>query len=521
MLFSMRFSMPFKPRSGGRIRRVNIKINRKVCRCIAFAVCLAGAAGAVQLHNWRLPYYTVAAEMELLSGSPSGMFWDELGSLPLCDSAMGPDTAALKRNHWTIEPAYAFGVERPAPASGRPLFWQLEVLNNARYRSLSAHQTLHADRRYDYDPLYPANHDRFARGRIENAYLQLDWQHGFIRFGRLMRNWGPFIDRSLVLSSNPYTCDALEWQVHSSIFEFRHLFAAFASSEHFLDSADNLPGRFLAGHALNVMFGRWATIGITETVVFRRADGFPDFQYVNPFSVYSVTNTNQEGTGNLMLGLQWNVHPGLENLSIRGQCALDDFQVDHRQITDREPPHWGLDAGVYWRDCLPLRLRHLLKAGYQRRSEWIYTVMDRDRNQGEGYTYLSQGLGAPKNDGDSVWAGFSVIGKKWWVGTACLSYARQGERTDTSRWRDSDPGNTIGLPYDYLQKPFPSGIVQSTITFALGGAAYYKDYADARLSFANRWVKNKNHRNAPFVYDPLVSFELGIHFSGIFVRLPE
>jgi hypothetical protein len=489
-------------------------------RIIALAACFAAAVGAVQLHNWRLPYYTMAAEMELLPASPSGMFWDDLGTSPLFDAALFPDTSVTKRNHWTVEPAYSFGAERPAPAPGRPFLWQLEVLSDIRYRCLTARQTLHADRRYDYDPLYPGNPDRFARGRIEEACLQLDWRYGFIRFGRLLRNWGPFIDRSLLCSSSPYSYDALEWQVHSSMFEFRHLLAAFPSNIHFADSAENRTGRFFAAHALNAMFGRWATVGITEAVVFRRASGFPDFQYVNPFSVYSVTNTNQEGKANLMLGFQWNVHPGIKDLSLRGQVALDDFQVDNTLTTDKEPPHWGLDAGVYWRDALPMPLRHLLKAGYQRRSEWLYTVMDADRDEGEGYTFLSKGLGAPGNDGDSVWAGLSVIGKKWWIGSIGLSYARQGEKTDTSRWRDSDPGNALGLPFDYQLNRFPSGIVRSTITLSLEAAAYYKKYADLKVCIANRWIRNRDHRYAPRVYDPVLSIEAGVHFSG-FLRLPE
>jgi hypothetical protein len=503
------------------MRPICAKVTFNACRVVALASCFAAAAGAVQLHNWRLPYYTVAAEMELLSASPSGMFWDNVGSPALFDTSFLPDTAALSRNHWTVEPAYSVAAMNPAPSPGRPFFWQLEVLNDFRYRNLTVRQTLHADRRYDYDLLYPAHPDRFARGRIEEAYCQLDWRYGFVRFGRLLRNWGPFIDRSLVLSANPYSYDALEWQVHSSLFEFRHLIAVFAANDHFNDSADNRPGRFFSAHTLNVMLGRWATVGITEAMVFRRTQGFPDLQYVNPFSVYSVTNTNQEGKGNLMLGLQWNIHPGIKDLSFRGQLALDDFQVDNSLTSDREPPHWGLDAGVYWRDVLPLPVRHLLKAGYQRRSEWIYTVPDADRNEGEGYTYLSKGLGAPKNDGDSVWAALSVIGKKQWVGSAGISYAREGEKADTSRWRDSDPGNALGLPFDYLQNRFPSGIVQSTMTFFLEGAAYYRDYADVRIGFANRWIRNKNNRSAPFVYDPQVSLAIGIHFSDFVVRLPE
>jgi hypothetical protein len=495
----------------------------KVIRPLLFLCCCGiSTANAVEWHNWRLPYYTLAAEMELLPGSPSGMFWDDLGVPLVYDPAMLPDTAIYKRNHWAVEPAYSAGVASPAPASGRPLFWQLEAVNDFRYRNLTARQTLHADRRYDYDPLFPAHPDRFARGRIEEAYLQLDWRYGFVRFGRLLRNWGPFVDRSLLVSSNPYSYDALEWQVHSSIFEFRHLFAAFAQSGRFADSADNRSGRFFAAHALNVMFKKWVTIGITETMVFRRADGFPDFQYVNPFSVYSVTNTNQEGGGNLMLAFQWNIHPGLENLSLRGQVALDDFQVDDKIATDKEPSHWGIDAGLYWRDFSRLPAHHLLKIGYQRRSEWIYTVTDNDRAWGEGYTYLSKGLGSPKNDGDSLWAGFSVIGKKWWAGSASFSYAREGEKSVASRWQDNDPGNITGVPYDYRENKFPSGTVQSTFALSLDGAAYFKDYADVRVGIANRWIRNRNHvPGTGATYSPLFTMEVGVHFSDIFMRLPE
>jgi hypothetical protein len=483
---------------------------------------LVNFIGAFELGNWRFPYCQYLSGMDALRSSPSGMFWDNLSGEAPFDSAMLPDAAVFGSDHWTIEPSYSIGAGTPALSKGRPIYWQLEVLNDLRYHYLTVRQTLNADRRYNYDLLYPAHSDRFARGRIEEAYLQLDWRYGFVRFGRLLRNWGPFIDRSLILSSNPYSYDALEWQVHSSFFEFRHLFAAFAPNEHFTDSTDNQPGRFFTAHALNAMFGKWVTMGIIETMVFRRGNGFPDFQYVNPFSIYSVSNTNQEGGGNLMLGFQWNVHPGIENLSLRGQLALDDFQVDRKIVTDKEQAHWGVDAAAYWRDALPLQMHNLLKAGYGRRSEWIYTVTDKDMNWGEGYTYLSKGLGAPKNDGDSIWIGFSVIGKKPWVGSAVVSYSREGEKCDTSRWHDSDPGNITGLPYDNTLGKFPSGTVQSTLSLSMEGAAYFKDYVDIRIGFANRWIKNKDHRRSlGFAYSPLFSSEICIHFSDFFIRLPK
>jgi hypothetical protein len=240
--------------------------------------------------------------------------------------------------------------------------------------------------------------------------------------------------------------------------------------------------------------------------------------------VYSVLNTNQEGKGNLMLGFQTSIHPGTDKIDLRGQLLLDDFQVDHKVTTDKEPPHWGVDAGIYCRDLLPLPMRNLLKAGYQRRSEWVYTVSDNDREWGEGYTYLSKSLGLPKNDGDSVWVGASVIGKKWWLGTAMLSYSREGQKEVISRWDDNDSaaGNIPGLPYDYKLSEFPSGVVQSTFSFSLEGAAYYKDYADISVGLANRWIKNKGNVATPgSVYSPLFTCALSLHFSDFHVSLPK
>jgi hypothetical protein len=490
-----------------------------------FAGALLNGAGGVELNNWRLPYYRIASEMELASSSPSGMFWDDLVASSLFDSSMIPDSGAFARNHWTLEPAYALALQTPAPAAGRPLFWHFEVLNDIRYRNILARQTLAADRRYDNDPYYPAHPDRFARGRIEEAYLEADWRYGFIRFGRLARTWGPFVDRSLLLSSNPYTYDALEWQVHGPLFEFRQLFAAFVKNDHgaFDGSADNLTGRFLAAHALNVMIKKWVTLGIVETMLFHRENGFPDFQYVNPFDIYSVSNTNQEGSGNLMLGFQWNVHPGIENLSLRGQLLLDDIQVDRKTATDKEPSHWGLDAGVYWRDALPLAQHNLVKAGYRRSSEWIYTVSDNDLADGQGYTYLSKGIGAPRNDGDSAWVGFSVVGKNHWAATAALGYGRQGSNTVNSAWKDSDTAaHHQGLPYDYASTAFPSGIVEKTFSFSLTGMAYWKDFVDLQFNINNRWIRNKDHLSSSgAVYSPVVSLALGVHFSDFWVMLPD
>jgi len=252
----------------------------------AVAFLLSSTVRAVELNNWRQPYYRAAAEMELVKSSPSGMFWDDCPLTPLFDSELAGDPT-LANNHWWFEPAATLGVTGPHDSGTGTVPGRLEVLNDLRYRNLLVRQTLNVDSRYKDDPLYPAKTDRFALGRIEEAYAQLDWQYGFVRFGRLLRNWGPFADRSLILSANPYSYDALEWQVHSSLFEFRQMFAAFPVNPNpaFAGTADNLAGRYFAAHALNLMLGKWVTVGVDETMLFHRQNGFPDLQYVNPFSI--------------------------------------------------------------------------------------------------------------------------------------------------------------------------------------------------------------------------------------------
>ena len=489
--------------------------------CVIIAFVLFSAARAVEWHNWRLPFYTIASEMDAASSSPSGMFWDDLSATTVFNPALWPQAGSAARNHWELEPAVSFGTQ--APYNNDSLYSQLEVRSDVRYRNLLVRNTLCADRRYDFDPLYPAHPGRFARGRIEEAYAQMDWRYAFVRFGRLLRNWGPFVDRSLIVSSNPYSYDGLEWGVHScGVFEFRQLFAAFASNSHFTDSNDNRPGRFFAAHSLNVMFGKWATLGVFESFVFRRNDGFPDFQYVNPFSVYTVLNMNQEGDGNSMLGFQWKVRPGMENLSFKGQLLIDDFQVDRTTTGDQEPTHWGIDAEIFWRDCLPIAQRHCFKAGYWRTSEWVYTVGDNNTADGQGYTYLEKGLGWPTNDGDDLYAGFSIIGENFWAGTATIAYGRQGRNGVTGRWHDSDPGNIEGLPFDYRSGGFPSGIVQKTISLSLEAMGYYRDSMDVRIGIVNQLIRNKNNIvSAGFVYAPVLTVALGFHFTAFNIALPE
>ncbi|MDD5674418.1 MAG: hypothetical protein PHC61_09655 [Chitinivibrionales bacterium] len=493
------------------------------------ALCLVGAWSlyAVQLENWRLPYYTRAADLGFNGASPSGMFWDEIVPTPFGNGALWPDSAQYNSNHWILEPALTYSARNDTEYFGGNHFTHFSLLNDIKYKHLLIRQVLDADSRYNADPLYPWNKQRFAAGRIAEAYIQYGWSYGFFRIGKLNRNWGPFPDHSLILSSNPCSYDAFELKIAASFFEFRDLFAVMPYATSGLDANGAPNSRYLAVHSLNFMMGKWGSAGISESVIFSRNTGMPDLQYVNPISIYTVINTNQESDANLMLAFQWNLHPVLQNVALKGQLLIDDIQVDNKGSGDQKPNAWGGDFAGTINKFLPINTPHALSVEYVFLSRWLYTVSDAHTENGQRYTYLDQSLGFPINDGDKFDATFSLMSSNYKAFDIGISYARKGQGRLDSPWKDqSDSSRALGIVPNTLgyriEPQIPSGIVEGTFDAHLDALVYFKNFIDARVELHNRWIKNKgNVVNPSIKFDPLVSFTLSLHYADFFVPLPR
>jgi hypothetical protein len=505
---------------------------------------MAFAVKAVQLDNWVFPYYRAGTLLGCSDSPKNGMFWDDIGVVP-CFSRLWADSSRRGGNYWTLEPmalvsarnADTVFIDDRGPvrhyindrmqAQGlqeKGSFWKGQLLSDLRYRNVLVRQVLDVDSRNKDDLDYRGKTDRIAAGRLSEAYCQIDWKYGFFRLGRLSRSWGPFPDRSLVLSSNAHSFDGMEFKVASPLFEFRDLFAAFPYDNSSVDAEGNNVNRYLTVHALNLMLGRFGEVGFFESMLFSRGGGWPDFQLINPFSLYTVINTNGEGNGNLMIGLQWNIHPFLDNLSIKGQLLVDDFQVDNKILMDQEPTHWGADMGAYVSDFLPLKKRHFISLEYRYLSRWLYTVNPLDMQGGQRYSYLGRSLGEETNDNDRVHASFFIAGDDRFAVTFGLSLNRQGENSLWSRWKNFSK-DSLGAPLalGYRTEPkFPSGVVERTIDWYVTILGYYRNYADFSLRVDNRWIRNKNNvATASYAYDPLLSFTVSIHYCNFFVQLPK
>lgn len=508
-----------------------VSLARNKILLVGVLLLTSSAAMAVQLENWRFPYYNFASRLGCYSSSQSGMFWDDLGPMPdsvrFLDKSLWPDSGRSAQNHWILEPAVtgAFGNENAY--FGKNSAFAATLLNDIRYKSFLTRQVIDVDSRFGNDPQYPWLFDRGVAARISEAYLQYSFNYGFFRVGRLDRNWGPFADRSLILSNNPYSYDGVEFGLHSPFFEFRHFFAAFPDNGMALDLDSTGVHRYLTAHSLNFLLGRFGTVGITETVVFGRSTGIPDLQYVNPLSVYFVTNCNGEGDGNLMEAFQWNLHPFVDNVSIKGQLLIDDFQVDSKGPGNDKPNTWGTDLGVFWSRFLPTELSHELSLEYRFLSRWVYTVSDDNTADGQRYTYLGKSLGFPSDDGDSLNLSFTIAGKNFWLSQAGISYKRQGQGTVLSLWHDdslaqADPTKYSRDALGYRTEPsIPSGIVESTVDFYVNFVGYYRNFVDFQAAFHNRLVTNQNNVRSAAKYDPAISLKLSLHYCDIFFKLPK
>jgi hypothetical protein len=491
-----------------------------------FFLSLIAAASAVELENWRLPYYTKAAELGFNGPTSSGMFWDEIVPTPFGNPLLWPNQAHFDADHWIIEPSLTSGVGNDTMYEGKDNFTHFSLLNDIRYKQFIIRQVVDADSRYTDDPSYPWNKQRFATGRLSEAYLQYNWSHGFLRLGKLNRNWGPFPDHSLLLSSNPYSYDAVEFKIDASFFEFRDMFGVFPYATSGIDANGFQNSRFFAAHSLNFIMGKFGTAGISESVVFSKNTGAPDLTYINPITSYTIVRTDGESDANLMLAFEWNIHPILDNVSLKGQLLIDDIQVDNKGPGDQKPNHWGFDCTASGNRFLPLTIPHAFTVEYQFLSRWLYTISDGNTVNGQRYTYLGQSLGFPINDGDKINAQFTMMPNNRWTSDLGISYARKGQGRLSTPWNDlSDSSKALGIVPNTLgyriEPQIPSGIVESTLDAHLDVLVYYRNYIDARLELHNRWVKNKNNVvTSSFSYDPLISLTLSAHYADFFRKLP-
>ena len=140
--------------------------------------------------------------------------------------------------------------------------------------------------------------------------------------------------RSILLSdfSANYLYLKLNWRVGK--FQLQNIFAETAAQTATQISGDNLvPKKYIATHYLGFRPFKKLQVGLFESVVFHRENGF-ELQYLNPIILYRTVEAYIGSPDNVLLGFdtKWNFAKGFQ---LYGQFLLDEFKFDELLLERR------------------------------------------------------------------------------------------------------------------------------------------------------------------------------------------
>jgi len=141
--------------------------------------------------------------------------------------------------------------------------------------------------------------------------------------------------RSLMLSDfgNAYLFLRLQTQVWR--FSYQNLFKELiVQYDSFNDSLRTK--KYAATHHLSLNLTNWLNLGLFETVVFSRPNGF-DWQYLNPLIFYRTVEHDLGSPDNILIGMDFKAN-FLRHFSLYGQLVLDEFSFF--KLLD-EPGWWA------------------------------------------------------------------------------------------------------------------------------------------------------------------------------------
>ncbi len=332
------------------------------------------------------------------------------------------------------------------------------------------------------DPAYTGRRSGRLAARIEDGYASLQLGKVHIFAGRLAQSWGPFNNKSLILSSNPYTYDQFGLNFETNHIAFHSSFAKLNSMTYNAQTSD----RYFSAHRLDVRFDNGIQFGISETVVYGQPGQTMEFSYLNPFNVFagSQLNDGKEANENIAFDFYLPLRP----VQLMGQFLIDDFVLDG---PDKPAPNrktssdrLGFLFGIQTNDLFINDSRWSLN--YERIGSYAYNV--KQKRPWQSYTFDGRGLGNEANDREAIGLNLQYFPIPKWLFEADASLTRQGERGLSSNDFEDSTFNKI---------PFPSGTVENRFSISAGALYQHGTFAiaEARVGFDHitnfKHIKNK------------------------------
>jgi len=180
--------------------------------------------------------------------------------------------------------------------------------------------------------------------------------------GRMQMGWGSGLQEQLGLSARNEPMDLIRFSLDFSRARFSYVHAN-------LQGQGN--GRYLAGHRLDILFGRNIQLGIYETVVY--AGRGAQFGYLNPFVPYHFMEHQLGDRDNNTAGID------LSALIVSGLRLSAELFVDDFSFNQSLSKFWGnkfaYNLNLHWAQPLGMRPVELF-ASFTHVDPYVYTHYD-------------------------------------------------------------------------------------------------------------------------------------------------
>ncbi len=196
--------------------------------------------------------------------------------------------------------------------------------------------------------------------------------------------------RSLFLSDYGHNYFYLQFDTKVWKFHYKNIFAELAAEGHLDQPGDKIiPKKYMASHYLSLEVFKNLQVGLFETVILGRENGF-ELQYLNPVILYRTVEHFVGSPDNVLVGLDFK-YDFLNSFSLYGQILLDEFNF---KILKEDATWWankyGLQLGFKYIDVLGI---DNLDFNYEYNMVRPYTYSHRDKVT--TYSHFNQPLAHP------------------------------------------------------------------------------------------------------------------------------
>jgi len=337
------------------------------------------------------------------------------------------------------------------------------------------------DRDYRRDPKFAGDLSEssdWLYGRVNEAYMRLNFGAFDFFVGRTKRNWGPPGEHSLILSAWPYSYDHFLFTYTWKKLRLSVIFARLEQLDALFDKEPDTvfedANKFLTGHRLDIAFSENFQMAFTEMAVYGGVERDFEPSFLNPMTFYYPLQRNDQLQMNGSWALDVFYKPA-RRITLYGQFLLDDIIVNNDPGVDdraRLPDRLALMASLRSGDLLMEGLNTALT--YVR----VWNRTYQSRRTWENYHYRELGLGYPVASSEEIklkmeyWGLFPLIIANKTV------YGRYGSVQLTDLF-----------PTEH--EPFPIKPVQSNFLNDLEMQYYFNNWLEAQLKV--RYVEKPGH----------------------------